>query len=236
MVSDDRAKLAQAWDQGHAAALANVEKVSRMSPTEIKDREETTPEAAAVKGIKARAWDEGNQTAGKAVVAARSKEKVDATIAAMEAHKAEMAAQKAAREGGSEQPMSPATAPAPSAWSQLVARTRGMVSDERAKDIAPMAAANRAMEGQPYSYKPGFDRMTGQKPGETNVGPMAQKMATDPVAATAVNKDPETGLLTLDRDKFTKVIASGVAATQKQLDIQKKQIQSLMARRVGGKR
>lgn len=230
MLSDSRAK-AQAWDEGHATAIANIEKVSRMTPDEIKEREETHPEAAAVKGIKARAWDEGNKTAGKAVLAARSEEKVNATIAAMDAHKAEMQAQKAARarEDGDEQPMSPApgyvpSAPAPSAWSQLAARARSMVSDERAKAAtpdAPMAGANRSMAPSSYEYKPGFAEQAGQKQGETNVGPMAQNMAADPVASTAIVKRPD-GLLAIDKDKGLKLVMGGLASVQTELDQLKK--------------
>lgn len=105
-----------------------------------------------------------------------------------------------------------------------------------AANATPMAASNRALEASPYTYKPQFAAMTGQEPGEQNVGPMAQKMAADPVAATVVEKDPNTGLLTLDRDKLAKVTAGGVAELQRQIDTQQAQIRSLMARRIGGKR
>ncbi len=58
-LSDDKTKLAAAWDQGHSAALSNVEKVSRMPAAEMKAS--TRPEAAAVRALKADAWDEGQR-------------------------------------------------------------------------------------------------------------------------------------------------------------------------------
>lgn len=97
----------------------------------------------------------------------------------------------------------------------------GSVSDERAKHVIgheqSMAEANRAQEGYAYKYKPGLTPPD-QRPGETNVGPMAQEMAADPVSRTAVKKDPGTGLLTLDRDKMLKLHGAGLASVQKQLD------------------
>ncbi len=99
----------------------------------------------------------------------------------------------------------------------------------------PMAEANRAMAAQPYSYKPEFAAMEGQAPGEKNVGPMAQKMAADPVASTAVKEDPNTGLLGLDVNKTVKLTAGGVAALQKQNDEQDAQIAS-MAKMIAARR
>jgi len=106
---------------------------------------------------------------------------------------------------------------------------------ETSTPIEPLANANRAMAAQPYTYKPGIAEQNGQSPHEVNVGPMANRMAADPVAATAVKEDPESGLLTLDRDKMLKVVAGGVAAAQRQLDEQKQQM-SIMAQRLRGKR
>lgn len=82
----------------------------------------------------------------------------------------------------------------------------------------PMADANRAQAGSMYTYKPDFAAASGQAPGETNVGPMAQTMAADPLASTAVSQDPQTGMLTLDRDKLSKLQSAGIASLQQQLD------------------
>jgi hypothetical protein len=63
MYSDDRTKLAQAWDEGHAAAVADFQKVSKMPPEEVKKRSEgeaAHPAAKAVRDAKAGAWDEGH--------------------------------------------------------------------------------------------------------------------------------------------------------------------------------
>jgi len=81
----------------------------------------------------------------------------------------------------------------------------------------PMEHANRSMQGFPYVYKPGLTP-DGQDTGEVNYGPMAQHLAADPVAKTAVKKDPKTGLLALDRDKVLKLNSSGIASLQRQID------------------
>jgi hypothetical protein len=84
--------------------------------------------------------------------------------------------------------------------------------------VDPMADANRAQAGSIYTYRPGFDAASGQAPGEANVGPMAQTMAADPLASTAVKSDPSTGLLMLDRDKLSKLQSAGIASLQRQVD------------------
>jgi hypothetical protein len=82
----------------------------------------------------------------------------------------------------------------------------------------PVADANRAQEGSAYSYKPAFAAQAGQAPGETNIGPMAQTMATDPVASTAVKQDPASGMLMLDKDKLMKLQSAGIGSLQRQVD------------------
>lgn len=81
-----------------------------------------------------------------------------------------------------------------------------------------MAAAARSMQGSPYAYKPGFAEASGQRPGEVNVGPMAQNMERSPVAATAIKTDPNTGLKMIDKDKALKVQMAIAANQQKQID------------------
>ncbi len=80
-----------------------------------------------------------------------------------------------------------------------------------------VADANRAMEGSAYAYKPGFTPPD-QRPGEPNFGPMAQNMERNPITATAVKEDPQTGMKTIDRDKALKVTMAGLADLQKQND------------------
>lgn len=82
----------------------------------------------------------------------------------------------------------------------------------------PVANANRAQEASVYTYKPEFAAESGQAPGETNVGPMAQTMASDPVAATAVKQGPD-GYLMLDGAKLAKLHSAGIASLQKQVDV-----------------
>lgn len=106
------------------------------------------------------------------------------------------------------------------------------VSDEKGKhplSIAsrdPMANANRSMQGYAYEYKPGVTPPD-QQPGEKNVGPMAQSLAADPIASTAVKQDEGTGLLVLDRDKMMKLNSAGIASLQQQNDEQEARIAAL---------
>lgn len=94
-----------------------------------------------------------------------------------------------------------------------------MQSDERTK--TPMAGANRAMVAEPYAYKPEYAARNGQEPGELNVGPMAQRLAKDPVARTAV-VEGEDGMLAIDQGKGLKLVMGGVADLQRQVDDLKK--------------
>jgi hypothetical protein len=108
-------------------------------------------------------------------------------------------------------------------------------SDERAKKVlsseAPMAAANRSQEGYAYAYKPEFAQAEGQKPGEANVGPIAQNMAANPVARTAV-KQSDDGLLQLDLSKLSKLHSAGIASLQDQVDA----LHEALAKKLGGRR
>ncbi len=95
-----------------------------------------------------------------------------------------------------------------------------MTSDPRAKTDMhgdPMAAANRSMAPSSYEYKPEFTPPE-QQPGEKNVGPMANKMDADPIAKTAIVKDPGTGLLAIDKTKGLKLVMGGLADLQRQVD------------------
>ncbi len=80
-----------------------------------------------------------------------------------------------------------------------------------------MADAMRSMEASPYAYKEAM-RPAEQTSGEVNVGPMANKMAHDPVARTAIVRDPGTGLLAIDKDKGLKVVMGSLASLQDQID------------------
>lgn len=105
--------------------------------------------------------------------------------------------------------------------SKLGGVLRGVRSDERAKQVISkeedFANANRSMAAEPYRYKSEFTPPD-QTSGEINVGPMAQKMARSDVARTAIKREPETDLLTIDRDKGLKVVMGGLASLQRQVD------------------
>ncbi len=113
----------------------------------------------------------------------------------------------------------PSVGHAPPAW---LSREMGdtTTSDERAKSHeheSPMADANRSMAPSSYEYKPEFTPPD-QRPGEKNVGPMANHMEADPVAKTAIVKDPGTGLLSIDKTKALKLTMGGLASLQREVD------------------
>lgn len=109
-----------------------------------------------------------------------------------------------------------------------------MTSDVRAKDVdadsVSMAGANRSMAPGSYRYKPGFES-PGQSPGETNIGPMAQRMAADPVARTAIVQDPRTGVLGIDKEKGLKLVMGGLADLQRQRDEDRAELDALKRRK-----
>lgn len=74
-----------------------------------------------------------------------------------------------------------------------------------------------ALAGRPYVYKDEF-RPPEQAPGEVNYGPTAQTMQQNPVTASAVKRDPATGLLSVDANKLAKVNSTAIADLQKQID------------------
>jgi hypothetical protein len=77
-----------------------------------------------------------------------------------------------------------------------------------------------------YEYKPGFDAAEGQKPGEKNVGPMAQNMAANPVTGAAVSQRPD-GLLQIDMKKATKLSLAAAGHNARKLQEQQAQIDAL---------
>jgi hypothetical protein len=99
-------------------------------------------------------------------------------------------------------------------------------------DEGRTANAARALASEPYVYKPGMTPSE-QAPGEINVGPMAQNMARDPVAGTAVIKQPN-GMLAIDIPKYTKVLGAVAAGQQDQLDEQDAKL-SRLAQMMGGR-
>lgn len=93
-----------------------------------------------------------------------------------------------------------------------------------------MADAAKAMASVPYAYKPGLQPPE-QTPGEVNVGPIAQNMAANPVTATAVKRDPATGMLMVDQGKMTKVLGGVVANQQAEIDKLKAGLAATLAKR-----
>ncbi|WP_146648214.1 hypothetical protein [Labilithrix luteola] len=88
--------------------------------------------------------------------------------------------------------------------------------EQRSKDMG--AALEQGLQPYAYAYKPGFDEAERQAPGEQNVGPMAQDMASNPVTATAVKEGPN-GMLYIDQPKALKLslgAAGYLAAKQRE--------------------
>lgn len=73
----------------------------------------------------------------------------------------------------------------------------------------PMGNALMRMQPYSYQYKPEFAGAEGQAQGETNIGPMAQDMASHPITATAIKEDQD-GLLNIDMPKATKLNLAAV--------------------------
>lgn len=112
----------------------------------------------------------------------------------------------------------------------------GMTSDRTAKiekATAPMAQASRSMAGSVYKYKPEFTPPE-QEEGETNVGPIAQNMARDPVAQTAISRDPHSGMLQIEIPKALKLSMAAIASLQAQNDAMRADLETLMKK--GGRR
>ncbi len=108
-------------------------------------------------------------------------------------------------------------------------------SDERTKQSAHAEgdmghALAQGFKPFEYEYKPGFQEQEGQSPGEKNVGPMAQNMASNPVTGSAVKKRPD-GLLVVDIPKATKVNSAGIGY----LAAKMKQHEEEIARLKGGR-
>ncbi len=101
---------------------------------------------------------------------------------------------------------------------------RVMPSDPKTKTHvhdSPMADANRSMVASSYEYRPEFTPPE-QRLGEQNIGPMADKMKANPVAGTAIVRDPESGMLAIDKTKGLKLVMGGLSDVQRQIDEMKR--------------
>lgn len=77
--------------------------------------------------------------------------------------------------------------------------------------------ANRRMQGSPWTYKDDF-RSPGEAPGQLHYGTTTQKLESNPLTATAVRKDPKSGLGAVDMPSLMQVQGAGIASLQKQVD------------------
>ncbi len=187
VMSDDKTKLRAAWDEGHTAALANVEERSRQTPAELAAADaDGSDVAAAVRGIKARTWDETAAAGKRDVVRAASDARNAEQNAQMDQQNAAMAARiaESRKEHGFVDPAAkPVPAPPPeepgffARLSPMASRMRSMVSDESAKTFKPFRVTHedgRSMmitrPGQDFD-SPGNDRLSAEEKADLTSGP-----------------------------------------------------------------
>lgn len=100
-------------------------------------------------------------------------------------------------------------------------KARGELSDATDNKPRPdptlQQDANRRGAGFTYAYKDGFES-PGQAPGELNYGPSANELERNPLTATAIKRDPATGLRQVDVQGLVKNNTAGIASLQDQLD------------------
>lgn len=202
--SDDRAKLAAAWDAGRKSAGDDLQRYQSMSPEELQQASNKDRLADSLRVARRDTWDAALMTA---------QDKIDAEEAPPEP---EFVAPPIAST------LPPKREPKPATMMRNMstpARRRPIESDERAKmrlDNGPLADANRKMKGEPYMYKDGHVPMH-EKPGQPHFGFMAQNLEKNPISATAVDEGPD-GMKRVDRDRMLQVMASGLSDLQRQQD------------------
>lgn len=205
-----REAKASAWDEGNGAALADAKKLSAMSGPELKKLADAGhPLAVMVRDMRANAWDEGRASH-------QQQARQEDPYAALKAQ-----AQGAMSEGEAQHQGLMDRGPAVSdhdaerrrymsqfeyRWDPETKR-HGRNPDFRSDPVTDQFAQGLAPSA--YEYKPEFRGGGMGSPG-TKVGPMAQNMAANPVTATAVRRDPRTGLLAIDGADGLKVaLAAG---------------------------
>lgn len=201
--SDDRAKLAAAWDAGRKSAGDDLQRYQSMTPEELQQASNKDRLAESLRAARRDTWDAALMSA---------QDKIDAEEVSPEP---EFVAPPIATT------LPPKREPRPATMQRNMAppmRQRQMSSDERTKNVdrSPIAGANRAMKGEPYTYKEDHIPMH-EQPGQPHFGFMAQNLEQNPISATAVEEGPD-GMKRVDRDRMMQVMASGIADLQRQQD------------------
>jgi hypothetical protein len=243
--SDDKAKVAAAWDAGHAYAAQDLETLSAAKPEQLKKLAGENRIAKALLAARKGAWDEGAAASKKPKLEVEPRQmasRIDPKAHGDKPRAEEppvqvqvggsmfqqgrmvpMRQQGIPKDRETHQPTyPPAPAPAPVGSADPRKGELAMYSDERAKvglgpERGPVAEANRAMRGEPYAYKPEHTPEH-EEPGQPHFGFMAGNLKKSPVSRVAVEKDPKTGLDRVDRDRMLQVVAAGVADLQRQQD------------------
>lgn len=204
--SDDRAKLAAAWDAGRRSAGDDLQRYQGMTPEELQEAAKKDRLADSLRAARRDTWDAALMSA---------QDKLDA-------------------EDTSEPPAEPQFVAPPISTTLPPKLERGarpatmgrnmplpsrMRSDERTKvpiDKGPLADANRKMGGQPYTYRPEHTPEH-ERVGQPHFGFMAQNLERNPITGTAVEERPD-GYKGVDRDRMLQVVASGLSDLQRQQD------------------
>lgn len=226
MLSDDKTKLAKAWEEGRQATINDVQALRQKSPEELKALgAKGNSLANAVRGAKADAYDQARGVPQHIMTVPPELQHPPPQEVQPSGmlHQQPKAPERRAAVDSVEREI-PDTRPD---YQKLVNQTlfgtpdmsdaslqASMGSDKRMKEGAheegemgrQLAKGFKPFE---YEYKPEFAGHEGQQQGEKNVGPMAQDMAANPITATAVSKRPD-GLLQIDIPKVTKINSAGI--------------------------
>ena len=105
------------------------------------------------------------------------------------------------------------------------AQDRGGFSSTTPKEEARAGVVNPAMESYlastapaAYRYKPEYQGHPGSAPG-VNIGPAsAQAIRANPVGATMIEEDPDTGMLGINKDKALKTTMSATSYVNRKVD------------------
>lgn len=242
MLSDDKTKLAKAWEEGHKAAVNDVQTMRQKSPDELKALgAKGNSLANALRGAKADAYDQARGVPQHIMTVPPELQKPPEVQPSGMLHQQPAAPVRNAAVDHVERE-TPDTRPdyqklanqtlfgAPSNVALSDDQTAHMGSDEKMKQGAHAEGEmGRALEQgykpYEYEYKPEFAGREGQRQGEKNVGPMAQDMAKNPITGNAVEKGPD-GLLRISIPKTVKTNSAGIgylAAKVRELETRMKE-------------
>jgi hypothetical protein len=209
-----RAQMQRAWAQGTVTSVG-------VAASDERAKQNSRPMMLSDAAAKANAWDLGHNAALDEVQQMRTKSPEE--LKALGAKGNRLANALAGAKGD--------------AWDEAHGKSQHIMQGQEMPTREPQAfqhgdpndMTRQLADGlapYEYEYKPGFDAAEGQKPGEKNVGPMAQNMAANPVTGAAVSQRPD-GLLQIDMKKATKLSLAAAGHNARKLQEQQAQIDAL---------